>query len=721
MRDVSLTTPKQARPLLLRPRQRYTSTSLVALPGCLLLATLIATPLAAQDNSAQRDTKLNTLKISSELQTPTLGSTSEAVARSGKINVPIADTPFSISVIERNFFQDIGAKDIQDALTYSSGVYAGQFGQDTRIDSAAIRGLDATNYLDGLRSIYGSYNSVRTNLYTLESIEVLKGPSSVLYGQSDLGGIINAVSKLPQAERAGEVWLQAGSFDRKQLATDVTGSFTEDKKWRYRLVALTRNSGNQVDHVDDDGYVFMPSLTWAPTEQTSITLVFNRQENKGQVSAQFLPARGTFDPAPRGRVPTSRFVGEPDWDKYDREKTEISLMLDHQFNESWGISSVIRKTTSKTETREHWTTVGVVPDDNGNTVRTIYLSDKETDVLNIDIRLEGVFATGKVIHRFVAGLDRQDALWEEDDAFTGRGQGGFINLYDPNYGVVNTSAIQLEDRNDNEIKQFGVYLIDNMEIGPVIISSALRYDDAKNTRLAVNDDDTASTDYELSGRFGVMYQFDNGISPYVSYSEAFSPNLGTDDNGGTLDATTGDQVEMGVKYLSDDKTLSVNVAYFDIEQEQRISQGATPGGVRQTGAEVTGWELELKKRWRALELLANYTHLDAKQSDVRLPYVVEQQASVWGLYTINPHLRIGAGVRYQGDNVGFGGDPQLSSATLYDALIGYSTEHWDFSINAQNLLDKTYLSWCRGVNQGINLDCGYGDRRNILANVRYKF
>ncbi len=134
--------------------------------------------------------------------------------------------------------QDTGSKTIQDALLYTPGVYAGNYGFDTRIDGASVRGIEAGRYLDGLRQLYGSYNSVRTNPYALESLEVLKGPSSMLYGQADLGGIINGVSKLPEEERRGEVWAQYGSHNRKQLAVDVTGAADEDGKLLYRLVAL---------------------------------------------------------------------------------------------------------------------------------------------------------------------------------------------------------------------------------------------------------------------------------------------------------------------------------------------------------------------------------------------------------------------------------------------------------------------------------------------------
>lgn len=639
----------------------------------------------------------------------------------GKLNVPVQDTPYSIEIVDQEFIKDTGAKTIQDALLYSSGVYSGAFGLDTRGDWAKVRGIDASFYLDGLRQLYGSYNSVRTNVYALESIEVLKGPSSVLYGQGELGGIVNSVSKMPKEEQQGEIWAQYGSFNRKQLAFDVTGPATEDGKLLYRVVGLERDSETQVDYVDDDGFLIAPSLTWRPTDDTSFSVLFNRQMNTGQVSAQFLPQAGTLDPGSLGYIGSETFVGEPGWDKYDREKTEVTLMFDHSFNDNWSFSTTARYTESSTVNREHWVTIPQIPDANGNVARTIYTADAETRIFNLDARLQGMFDLGVTRHHVAIGFDRQDALWEQDNYFYGYGLGGTINVYDPQYGNLQDEVITPSDRPDNEIRQTGVYIADHMEIGPVVISGALRRDWAKNTQLAMSGPDTTSDENETTGRIGVMYRFENGFSPYMSYAEAFSMNLGTDGTAAasTLKPTTGDQREYGFKYLSPDRSLAVTAAYFDIKQQNRISNGSTPGGVTQTGAVIDGWELQANKRWKQFETQFSYTNLDAENDStgIRLPYVAEELVSWWNKLYIGNNWRVGAGIRYIGDNVGSGGEPTVPSETLYDAMLGYSYKNWDFILDAKNLTDEEYVSWCRSS----GTDCGYGERRNVSANVRYHF
>lgn len=646
--------------------------------------------------------------------------TQSRAATVGKSSVSIQDTPFSMNVIDVEQAKEAGAKNVQDALLYSAGVFAGQYGFDTRGDWAAVRGLSPSTYIDGLRSLYGFYNNVRPEIYTLDRIEVLKGPSSVLYGQAELGGIVNAVSKLPQKTAAREIEVQVGSHNRKQIATDLTGPLDQDGNWLYRIVALKRDSDTQVDYVNDDAMVIMPSLTWKPTRDTSLTLLYLHQQNDSKVSAQFLPSKGTIDPAPLGRIPSNRFVGEPGWDRYDTKKNEISLFLDQRLSSDWKLAASIRKTHSSSVTREHWTDIGAPLDDAGNTTRTIYTSDRKTDVLASDVRLEGVVKLGPTRHTVAVGIDYQNAFWEEYNSSYAPGASPF-NVYNPVYGFVNTAVLSYADGDDNKIIQTGLYVMDHMEWGPWVVSGALRKDRAKNTTLAVTGPDTESRESETTGRLGLMYRFDNGISPYVSKSTAFVPNLGSDNiaGSGSLKPTTGEQTEAGVKYLSSSGKTSAAFAWFDIEEKNRIANGTTPGGVEQIGSKIHGWELEMRHRMGQIELLGNYTRLNAKNDATgdRLASVPKESASAWAQYLFASGWRTGFGARYTGAVYGGGGGPKISSVKLYDAMLGYTTGPWDFILSAQNLTDKEYVSWCRGP----GLDCGYGEGRNVMLTANYKF
>lgn len=637
----------------------------------------------------------------------------------GKSPVSVNETPFSMEVIDVSQIRETGARSVEDALAYSAGVQAGRYGFDTRGDWAAIRGLSPAAYIDGLRGIYGFYNNVRPDLYTLERVEVLKGPSSVLYGQAELGGIVNAVSKLPKAKQHREIEAQIGSHNRKQVAADLTGPLSDDGQWLYRLVALKRDSDTQVDHVSDDALVLMPSVTWQPKAGTSITALFTHQQYKGQVSSQFLPSKGTIAPAPRGQLSSSTFVGEPGWDRYDTRKNELTLLVNQRLSDSWRASATLRKTHSASITREHWATVGAVPDDAGNITRTIYTADRKTEVSAADARLEGEWALGPTRHQIGLGIDHQHAFWQEYNYSYGSGTG--INLYNPVYGSVNTAALTWSDRPDSKLIQTGLYATDHITWGPWVASAALRRDNARNITVATTGREAVVRNEATTGRVGLMYKFPIGVSPYVSYSEAFVPNLGTDGTSSAsyLRPTEGEQQEAGLKFLSESGDTSLNVAWFDIKERNRVANATTPGGLEQVGATTRGWELELRQRLGAIELSANYTDMDAvnAQTGLRLSSVAQRMASTWAQYRLPGGWRVGGGVRHTGSVTGAAGQPVLPTVNLVDAMVGYATGQWDFRFDVRNLADKTYLAWCRAQNQ----DCGYGARLNAALTARYTF
>jgi iron complex outermembrane receptor protein len=635
----------------------------------------------------------------------------------GKSRASVQDTPYSMTVIDAKQAAETGAASIESALLYSAGVYAGRYGFDTRGDWAAIRGLTPSAYIDGLRGIYGFYNNVRPEMYTLDRVEVAKGPSSALYGQAELGGIVNAVSKLPQSTPAREIEVQVGSHNRKQVAMDLTGPANEDGTLLYRLVALQRDSDTQVDYVNDDARVLMPSLTWRPNADTSVTVLYVHQQNDSKVSSQFLPSAGTLTPGSLGYIPSNRFAGEPGWDRYDMRKDELSLLVDQRLSENWKTKANLRKTNSSSVTREIYTKVGQVADASGNITRTITSADRDTYVLASDVRLEGDLRLGPTRHQVTIGWDYQNALWREynyiSQDFTA------INIYNPVYGVANPWAVASTDnRAHSKIIQNGVYVTDHMEWNQWVVSAALRRDDATNQIIGGATPATAKN-MATTGQLGVMYRFSNGVSPYVNTSEAFVPSTTTDGFGGYLKPTTGTQNEVGVKYLAPSGKTSVAAAAFDIKQKNRVQAAGLPGGLEQVGSVIEGWEIEAKHRIKSLEILGNYTRMSAINdvTRTRLSSVAEEAASVWAQYYLDGGWRVGLGGRYIGDVTGGNGRPIVPSVTLFDAMVGYTTGPWAYRLNIQNLEDEEYVSWCRGVGQ----DCGYGARRNVLLTASYKF
>lgn len=683
---------------------------------------LLLSPSAWAQQSTAADSALPTVTVKTA-STPDGVVTQNQTTTVGKTPATVHETPFSMSVIRVEQMREAGAKTVEDTLLYSAGVYAGRYGFDTRGDWAAVRGLSPSMYQDGLRSLYGYYNNVRPEIYTLESVEVLKGPSSSLYGQAELGGIVNVVSKQPQKTPAKEIELQLGSHSRRQLAADFTGPLNADQTLLYRLVALGRKSNTQVDYVNDDALALMPSVTWQPHADTRVTATFLHQQNDTKVSSQFLPYQGTLGAAPLGTIPSNRFAGEPNWDRYEMRKNELSLAWDQRLAASWKLAGALRKTQSSSITREIYTLVGPIPTAAGNIARTVHAADRKTDVLGTDLRLEGTLQVGPTQHQLGFGVDHQNAVWEEFNYFSQSGVGSF-NLYNPVYGSVGSldlSRLPLADRPDNKIVQTGFYATDHITWGPWIASAAVRRDQARNEVLNLSTPNTAVKNTATTGRLGLMYQFAAGVAPYASISNAFTPNLGTDGTAAAsyLKPTTGTQKEVGVKYLAPNGKTSAAFAWFDIEQKNRVVDGSTPGGREQIGAAIQGWELEARHRTGAWDLVANYTQMDAVNpaTGKRLSAIAETTASAWIEYHFAGGWRLGLGGRYIGDLTGNGGAPVVPSVALYDAMVGYATGGWDLRLNIKNLADKQYVSWCRGPNQ----DCGYGERLSASLTARYRF
>ncbi len=183
----------------------------------------------------------------------------------------------------------------------------------------------------------------------------MKGPASVLYGRGSPGGIVNVVSKVPQAERQSELLAEFGNFARRQLAGDLTGPIDEEGRWLYRFVGLYRDTGTQVNFVDENAVVIAPSLTWRPTDASQITLLGNYQKTDSDTGAQFVPIAGSLLPAPNGEFfDPDVYLGEPEFNRYNTETRSLSLLADHALNDVFSIEATARITEGEADYNQAW-------------------------------------------------------------------------------------------------------------------------------------------------------------------------------------------------------------------------------------------------------------------------------------------------------------------------------------------------------------------------------
>ncbi|WP_019677870.1 TonB-dependent siderophore receptor [Arsukibacterium perlucidum] len=708
------------------------------------IAIACSLPLCAAENGPASASEAGIEVITVKSQR---GLISYVSASGTKSDTPIIETPLSVSVLTEERIADLGALTVQDALGYVSGLYNGPYGLDTRGDWAQIRGVSPVQYLDGLKSLFGFYNNVRVAPYTLQQIEILKGPSSVLYGQGSIGGIVNLVSKKPEPVSSGQLWLQLGNYSRQQLAGDITGALNDDASLQGRMVALWRDSDTQTDFVPDNSLVLAPSVSWQASDATKITLLGNFQQNESGSSTQFFPHKGTILPNEFGQIPSNRFVSEPGFDKYDTEQTAVTAIIEHDLSADWQLRLASRYSDSHADYHTMYGWPPVLQDDNRSVSRVVYLSDADARALTSDLQLHGKLDTGMVEHNLVAGFDYQHAYTDNDSYYAATG--GLLDLYNPVYGQVDNLPTQTDiaGRPSSTSYQAGFYLQDNMKIADKwLFSAALRRDKATTNPEQANV--ASTTQYATTGRLGFMYLAAGGVSPYISYSESFEPLLGTDAYGNAFVPKKGEQWEAGIKYQPAGTEHLITAAVFDITEQNRTTslsavQTADPAVINPNGqvqdGEVTskGVELEAQLAWDELDIYASYAYIDAYVSQSNRPGEAgaalsaqpDQLASVWATWrpAVLANWQFGAGVRYVGetsDGTAFAGQNgevlnqplTTASYTLFDAMLGYHFGAYSLSLQAQNITDKTVITSClaRG-------DCFYGQRRAISANLRYNF
>lgn len=659
---------------------------------------------------------------------PVVGYRAKRSASGTKTDTLLNETPQSISVITRELIEDQGAANLQDTLRYTPGVFANTYGFDNRGDWAQIRGTAFVQYQDGLRMLFGNYNNIRPDPFTLERVEVVRGPASVLYGQGGFGGLVNMVSKRPQLDAHKQIDLSVGSFSRKQVAVDLTGPLNADGTLLYRLIALGRDSGSQVDHVPDDRSLLAPALTWRPDTRTSVTLYANAQKDLSGSSVGFFPWRGTLLPAPRGQIPTNTFISEPGFDEYRAEQTMFGYELSHQLNDTFTLRQNLRKSDSSVSYKSLYSRFGPAPALNadGQTInRTIVNQQNEADVLTADTQLQAKWRSGQLENTLLAGWD-----WQDVTLGGGRASANApaINVYAPVYG--NFTPLAAAPVIPTVQTQSGLYLQHQARwnarwIGVV----GLRHDKATSetgTAAASKLDSSATT-----GRLGLAYASPEGWTPYASYSESFVPVAGINFFGQSFKPQTAKQAELGVKYQPAGSNTSYTASVYDIrETNRRTPDPANPLNQIQVGeARIKGFELEANVAVsRAFDLVAGYSQTDAKVSrsniaaeqGKRLSSVPGEQASLWGRYKFAlaglGGFSLGAGVRYVGSSWDGRDVLETPAFTLLDAMLGYQQGPWKATLTINNLADKVHVTTC--LNRG---DCFYGARRTVAANLRYMF
>ena len=656
-----------------------------------------------------------------------------------KTGAPIIETPQSISVVTADRIEALGATTLKDVLAYTPGIDIAPYGTDSRYDWISIRGFDAYSpgfYQDGLQlRNNGNWAIWQTENYGMERIEIMRGPSSVLYGQNGPGGMINVVSKKPTLERKSEVQFQLGSDDRKQLAGDFSGSLNEDGTALYRVVGLVRNANLPDGSMPDDRIYLAPSLTLKPSTETTVTLLSQFLNSRAGTYVRSLPAQGTLVKTPAGtKLPTDVYTGEPDFNHLDQDQWMLGYLLEHRANETWSFRQNVRYAHMKMDYGQVSSSgfVTVAPGDPADPAnyrilnRAVYGSKEKVRSFVIDNQAQADLVAGDWKHTLLAGVDYQNSSF--DQRFYGNAAPP-IDIYDPVYGQPITLGSAYMDYK-TKLVQTGVYLQDQAKFGNWVTTLAGRYDWAS----IENDDhlgslDSKQNDGKFTGRAGLVYLHPSGWAPYASYSTSFTPTTTIDaGTGKPFDPETGRQIEAGIRYQPVGYKAMYSAAIFDLRRQNMISYVPLTTIPKQTGEiTVRGLELEaVVTPMSNLNLTAAYAYTpkaDVTKSEIpeeigkQSTAVSEHRLSLWGDYRFAMGIKVGLGARYIGSTNGINESAiaKVPAYTLFDALVGYDIGRWSLALNMQNLTDKEYLTNCGSIS------CYYGNQRRALMTATYRW
>ncbi|AOE84882.1 TonB-dependent receptor [Pseudomonas sp. TCU-HL1] len=610
------------------------------------------------------------------------------------------------------------------------------YGADSRADWLKVRGFVPTQFLDGLPLPVGSFANPKIEPWNLERIAVLRGPASSVYGQTPPGGLLDMVSRRPQAEQANEVELQAGSNEHKQINFDNTGKLDGEGQFLYRVSGTVRDSNSPIDHIPDKRYNLAPSLTWNINDDTRLTFLSQYTRDDTGITGQFLPLQGTKIDSPFGKISHHKNLGEPDWDFYDRTYCALGYAFEHRFNDVWQFHQNLRYTKSDLEFQAVNVSTFNSVDADGNVSRESGIVDEDISQFAVDNNFQADFSTGELDHTLLLGLDHQRSNSNYRWLY------GFgvppISVTRPVYGadLSNVTYFTLQDYNQ-KTRQTGLYTQDQIALDNWRLTLGGREDWVHTSTEFYNQNGVSNTqrDVAFSGNAGLSYVFDNGVTPYISYAESFQPAMGaTVSSTQSFDPTEGKQYEAGVKYQPPGSDALLTAAVYDLTQ---TNVSVTEGSVtRQVGElKVRGLELEATADvTENLKLVASYSYTDSeiqKGADKgnRMAQMPRNQATAWADYTWHSGFLdgfgIAGGVRYVGDSYGNTANTWLGhtgSYTVYDASAHYDLSRLDSSlrglsvaVDTKNLFNKEYLSTCDGF------WCYYGDERNLVASVNYKF
>lgn len=699
--------------------------------SAILLTTAVA-GLAAGASLAQDTVELSTITVEAAASSgvgPDTGYVALDTTTGSKTDTPLELIPQSVSVVTAQELADRNPQELEQTLGYTTGVTPSIWGLDGRFDQFLIRGFDIGTYgifRDGLSQKSIGFSGFKIEPYSAQRVEVLRGAAGVLYGENDPGGMINVITKRPSFTPFREAFASYGSFDTAEAGFDLGGPLGQGGTLAYRLTGLWRDGATQFDNSANDRLFIAPALTWEPDAATSLTILTNWQRDSLS-PAVFLPVAGEDYPAELGKLPASFAGTMPDFDHFDADVGSVGYQFSHAFDHGWEARQNFRYSRQSTDYAELYFN-GMADETTMDFVA--FTVDETAEIFNLDNQVQKDFSLAGADHRLLLGADYNRY---SSDGKQGYQDGYLIPVEAPSYDFPVAPPSIYQDGTQT-VAQYGLYLQDQASFAEnfhLTLGARQAWSDNDfDSRLGPDGDSSQSNDAFLWNA-GLVYEMANGLSPYVSYAEGFTANVGTTFEGAIFKPTRGSQYELGLKYRPDGFDGFFTAALYQLTRSNVLTMdpehpdfAVQTGETRSRGLELEG-SLDLGGGFSAQAAYA-YTDAEITSSNDgdqgnRPALVPEHQGSLWGDYTVSggplDGLSLGAGVRYIGQTWGDSANTRsVPGYTLVDAALRYTRGNLEAALNATNLLDKSYFATCYPGG-----GCTVGDERQITAQLTVSF
>jgi len=659
-----------------------------------------------------------------------------------KTDTPIMETPYSVAVIPQQILKDQQVIRVEEAVQNVAGVKA-NFGSGGLFDAFTMRGFQYTNlYRDGFLLPAGlGASDARLQTANVERVEVLKGPGSILFGRNEPGGIINLVTKRPQATPYHSIQQQFGSYDFYRTAVDSTGAITSDDTLLYRVNLSYENANSFRDFVKTDTVFFAPSLTWNISDKTQANLDITYQHFDDTTDSG-IPVVGNRPAS----VPINRQISDPFNNSNVGDRTLVSANWSHAFNENWKFSH--RFGVEFFDAAQNFTFFGGKVGADGNLVNNPSGSTARRGFNNGTSNQQEYYTTLNLTGKFNTAMLEHTMLWGFDYFVIDNGgtgaccraipPGANFNIYNPTY-LTSAPDITLTPKDDFNQEWYGLYIQDQIKLPFNLYGNVgLRYDHAigrNETQNITNTDDN-----RVSPRGGLLWRPMQWLSVYGNYTENFGPSntlFFRAPGQPALPPQTAEEWELGAKTEFFDGRLAASFAYFDLTRKNMsVLDPSNPSVSRAIGEqESRGYEFETSGEvlpgWRVIGAYTHMPYANINEDGAfgntgnRMFNTPRNFGSLWNTYEFQNAalhgLKVGGGVlaadQSQGRNLN---DFQLPGYATINMLASYGLNvgksKVTLQLNVNNLLDKTYYT-------GTNTDTrvGLGSPRTFLGSVKLEF